>query len=110
MSFRHGTHSYYSAGCRCDPCRQDHAAYERVRARARYVPVTDPVGNWPQILGALWFFYGHGPVEIAIHTGLSRRTITDIVDGQTHRIRKSTSQALRSALDLLPKEPPDLYS
>lgn len=32
---QHGTHSAYSAGCRCDPCRVAHREYERNRARHR---------------------------------------------------------------------------
>jgi hypothetical protein len=32
---RHGTHSAYSGGCRCDPCRVAHRVYERNQQRKR---------------------------------------------------------------------------
>ncbi len=34
----HGTHTCYSAGCRCDPCTDAESEYSQIRKQARRVP------------------------------------------------------------------------
>lgn len=91
---RHGTHTRYSKGCRCDSCRTAHRIYERNRTRQvrrerqgieprvhRFVS-TDEAKEHLLFLRSK----GIGLTGISIRSGVDRSSLQQIVAGRKKKI------------------------
>jgi DNA-binding Xre family transcriptional regulator len=98
----HGTRQkYVHEQCRCTPCTEANATYQRTRARA----IHRPDSTWAPIVTAteaaalleLLRARGHGLRHISKTTGIARSTLAAIADGTRTSIRPDTLAALRAA-------------
>lgn len=91
----HGTNSAYSSGCRCRPCTDAHAAYDRDRRRDAVYGVERRIDATPY---AAWLVEHTLPAltlrDVEARTGVLYETLRDIRNGTTGTIRRSTAEAL----------------
>lgn len=99
---KHGTHSSYSKGCRCEPCRVAHRTYERNQSRVRrrdqqgvdprpptHVDATE-ARTHVQFLRSK----GVGLVQLSKKTGLSKNYLQQLSRGEFRTIRITSSEKL----------------
>jgi hypothetical protein len=94
MTLKHGTHSYYSKGCRCEECRLAHRIYERNAKRRRTHIQYGFISPEPKFVDAgptrehIHFLRGHGIGlgTIAKNAGVHRSNVQRIVRGQQARV------------------------
>lgn len=99
---QHGTHSMYSNGCRCEPCRVAHRLYERQKARERnrekmgieFRPIrfVDPTETREHLL--FLRSKGVGSRAVAEKTGFSHNFIQSIANGQARRVGKKYADSI----------------
>lgn len=98
----HGTHSRYSKGCRCEPCRLGHREYERNQSRVRrreeqgiemrpqtHVDVTEAREHLIFLRSK-----GVGLVQISKKTGLSKNYIQMVCRGEISKMAIKTSEKI----------------
>lgn len=99
---RHGTHSCYVGGCRCQPCRDAHAAYWRTN-RKGYVRRV-PAAPYAEVVRAL-VKPRITMAELSRLTGVPEKTIRALRDNHHETIFRTTAEKLRAVLpSLLPSE------
>ena len=93
----HGTvTAYKNHGCRCLPCSVAGTRYERETYHGR----KRLHSGWKaaRVIGALEA-HGHTRRSICEHTGLSRRTLSRIVNGHVERVCEATWDALNELME-----------
>lgn len=107
-SLKHGTHSCYSKGCRCEPCRVAHREYERhaKRRRDRARNGTDiyesKFTDTAEVIAHIEFLAskGIGAGTISAKTGLDRQNIRRIARGEQKKVSREVAEKVLAVSSL----------